>query len=1009
MKKILSRCLIGLTATCALALTISTLSLAWFKAPGGTTDKETIDGEVGLRSYFYTGDGSENRPFEIVSPVHFYNLTRLQNLGVFPQKRYFRMGHVFEGDSFPSCINRYNNDGTPVKEAFLDMGTFSANTRVLPIGGEGAPFVGEFNGYGIPIRNLKVQGNPEDIGVFGYVSFEGKVDGLVCENLEIHSLGYSNTPPDSSTELFGQDIDDIFTNAAEKYLAKDTSLDFYDNEDLGNELKHLKHLNGLAPTTINGINHVDKRISSTSTVYNGYFLPTFPSSGNVDFKYSWKSSSSLLRKCTVEDKQNGLQIADADISKAVVVDMEALSVSSESIEDKGFNCGKDMQVDARLSLIASVQIGGFTYSRVIQSYKVEFYSKSTTWSEGGYGMTIFCDYIDTGSTTDKPTNYHHGNNIGFLAGHVDGSVTNSYVYKGKMYMNDSASCHEIETESETGLIGEVGTNVVNSLDPDFGLTSHGDTGVINFTKIYGKIREDFDPGDTIYVGHDPISGRYYASYQNHRNMDSFNLFSDYLRHMDNSTHDYITRVDSNKGGIDHLEEGDDTLWHQYTLPANSSVPLDFQSVDFLWNRVIQDEENADRGLGVFKIVSSYNSGAINGAYGNYMYANMGECYIRPTSPKTKVYFSTAEYDHTIPDQPAWGTENGQIDPLRPTNLPSYSDERSFEYPFSRDYNYCFELDLAQIGTTGGKNYMYNTDSEYLTNYLKYQLIDKFGGPITPGNPRFGFMFRSSENEQLNALTYYMPLQKPGNKRNYGTSQEPVYYPSNSIVFEIANENGANVSVIGNGANISIYSYNPESSSQDVTKVRTMMSSNRNDSNVNVDYHRYFTYNAATGETGTECETISANNMADGDALYAHIFKLPKGHYVLGASDTNTTAKVYFLAVQGQTDASLGDNDQASVGNAVTDVDFLLAAPTLANYPSSLSRAEFNFRSNFDTSLNRLFEVTTKEVSGVNYLSFEFVDNPQFVTYLLLNSRGNSHVYYLNDTRVDRAQYVVPRV
>ena len=1006
MKKTTFRTLLTLACTGFVAVCLSTASLAWFTTPGGKTDKETLDGEVGLRGYFYTGDGSEENPFEIVSPNHFYNLTRLQNLGVFPEKRYFRMGHMFDGDTYPSCINRYDVDGNPIKEQFLDMGSFSTNTKVLPIGGEGAPFVGTFNGYGMPIRNLKVQGNPEDIGVFGYVSYEGNVDGLVCENLEIHSLGYTNNPADDSTELFGQDIDDVFTTAADKYMAKETSLAFYDNESQNDRVKQLKHLNGLNPTTLTTINSVEKRLSETSTVYNGFFLPTYPTSGNDNFTYSWKSSSSLLRKCTAEDKVNGLDIDDSQIANAVVIDMDSLRTSSESEDEKGFNCGLDMQVDARLSLIASVQIGGFNYSRVIQSYKIEFYSNSKTWSEGGYSASIFCDYVDTGSTQDTPTNYHHGNNIGFLAGHVDGRLTNSFVYKGKLYMNDSNDCHEIKTESESGLIGEVGTNVVNHLDPDWGLVAHGDTGVMNFTKIYKKIRGDFAGGENTYAGYSSSAGKYYVSYQDVRNTESFNLYSQYLRHMAGDSTDYFTKVGGDHG-ISTLNPGDDILWHAYRVP--NSVPNGFNSVDFLWNSVIQDEPNADRGLGVFKIVSSYNGPAKTENYGLHMYDNMGECYINQTSQRTKVYYSTAEYVHDdvkYPNQPAWGDDTGQVQPLRATTLPSYSDTKSFEYPFSRDYNYVFEMDLSQMGLTGGKNYMSNTDSEYLTNYLSSILIDKYGGPITPGNPRFGFMFRSSDNELLNYLQYYMPLKQPGDKRAFTVNDTTKYYPTNSIVFDIENENGANVSVVANGADVSIYSYNPDVSTNDKQKLYTMKSSNISAT----DSHRYFKYNAATGVTGTETEIYSENNMGDNNCLYAHIFKIPKGHYVLGSSIKDTTANLFYLAVQGQTDATIGDNEQAAIGNAVVDADFLIEAPTIQNWPSALSKAEFNFASNYDTSKNTVFEVNTKyiESEAKNYLALNFIDNPRFVDYLFLNARGQTHIYYLNDVRTDRAQYVVPR-
>ena len=61
-----------------------------------------------------------------------------------------------EGVACLRCINRYDDQGNPIYEDFLDMGTFSSQYDVHSIGGEFAPFVSEINGNGIPIRNLKV-------------------------------------------------------------------------------------------------------------------------------------------------------------------------------------------------------------------------------------------------------------------------------------------------------------------------------------------------------------------------------------------------------------------------------------------------------------------------------------------------------------------------------------------------------------------------------------------------------------------------------------------------------------------------------------------------------------------------------------------------------------------------------------------------------------------------------------------------------------------------------------
>ena len=1067
MKKGLIGRIVGIGMVSLSALAVAVASIAWFAMPDKSSEK-SLNGEIGLRGYFYDGDGSEEKPFEIVNPIHFYNLCRLQNLGLFPEKKHFQIGHNFDDvlvdPNDPSkgyvglaCINTYE-DGEPVYDYFLDMEDMSNSSRILPIGSEGTPFVGNFNGYGMPIKNLKVSGNPEDVGVFGYVSYEGKVEGLVCEDLEVHSLGYTNSPADNSTDLFGRDIDDIFSNASDN-ITKAMNLTFYDNNAAGTQedptATQLKAPNGLKGKYINYINShgneingdiyekvayaTDGNAKTYSTYYNGYFLPTFPTASDVttpdgkQFEYRWKTSSSTLKQCTVEHKEAGLDIADSDIKNAIVIDMADLEASSSDSSERGFNCGQDMQVDARLSLIASIDIDGFTYSRVIQSYKVEFYSNSTTYEEGRYSLSIFCDYVDQGVSGDKATNYHHGNNVGFLAGHVDGTITQSYVYKGKLYLNDGTGCQAIKSESESGLIGEIGTNVINMLDPDFNKTVHSDTGVMNFTKIYNNIRRDFTLDDFrtetgVWGGYYDSVGKSYVSYHYQR-AATFDLFSDYLRHMNTAEGEYITKVAGTMG----YGTGQDRLWHKLIgsqIPS-SSVPDSYNSVDFIFNSVIQDEEDKDRGLGVFKIVSTYNEAAIRDGYSSHLYDNMGECYIVNSSiAKSKVYFSTAEYRYKkmnesgqwvdMPTQPAWGRDTGLIDPLMPTTLPSYSTDTSFEYPFSRDYNYLFELDLTQ--ETGGKNYMSNTDSEFLTNYLESVLIDKYGGSIAWGNPRFGFMFRSSENDLLNALSSYMPLGAPGSKRNFGTEQEPLYYPEKSITFKIENENGANVSVVANNADVSIYSFDSSTSSGGTTKICTMMSGNRNSSEPDgtignlpedIDHHRYFTYNALTGETGTESVIYGAGEdetsyMLDNNALYAHIFKLPKGEYAIGSSSGNATANIYFLAVQGQTEGTIGDAEKANVGNAVTDVDFLLAEPTLADYPSTLSAALFSFKSEFNSSVNKVFQVDVKTIDSHKYVSLIFEDNPQYVTYLLTLSREHNHIYYINNVEIDRAQYVVPR-
>ena len=704
---------ISLISTSLAVVGLSAFTLAWFNGPNVESTDNFLNGEIGLRNYFYQGDGTQESPYEIVQPIHYYNLTRLQNLGVFPKKTYFRVGSVFEieGQECIRCISGYDEQGDPIFADYLDMGDFSSRYDVHTIGGEFAPFVSEIDGNGLPIRNLKVLGNPEDVGVFGYVAHSGVVKNMVFDNLEVTSLGYNNDHTKNDYLLFSQNIEDIFHSAS--YLATGTSLTLYDHNSTTDDYdaKNLKKLNGANGTQLTQINSDDNTISGTK-YFNGYFKPTFPEVENDPFTYSIMSSSSLI-----------VPVENLAIEGSSPTDLTFdFTPLYDSID---FNKGKEYQANAKIYLVASTKVDGVSFSRVIQSYTIEIYSKSTKYEDGGYVASIFCDYIDQGEANDKVTGYHHGVNVGLVAGHVDGSMKDCYVYNGTLTFNETGY-HPVYAETDTALVGEVGKNVKNNMDPDIGLVVNGDIGIMNFSKIYGLIRSDSVGGTSVMAGKKiPEGGTSfvnYLSYKNFINPTSIDMFADYLRYYDGlkDEYEFISGTGTNVG---------DGVWHSYNIPNN--VPNDFNTVDFLWNRVVEDEDDVDRGLGVFKIVSTYNADAKNNPdrYGAYMVNNIGNCRIvnEATNPKEKVIFSTAEYDHSKenPDNYLWNSVLDDM-PKRATTLPSYSDVLSFEYPFSRDFDYCFELDLRDIEKAQGNDYMYNTDSGFLSNYLSSKLIDKYG-------------------------------------------------------------------------------------------------------------------------------------------------------------------------------------------------------------------------------------------------------------------------------------------
>ncbi len=98
-------------------------------------------------AYFAGGDGSNEDPYIIKSPVHFYNLAWLQYLG------YFNLGS-------------YINNGRAQSFFKLDFDGDNLNLSGLalpPIGTREYPFIGYFNGNGKTISNFTVSNSKTDL------------------------------------------------------------------------------------------------------------------------------------------------------------------------------------------------------------------------------------------------------------------------------------------------------------------------------------------------------------------------------------------------------------------------------------------------------------------------------------------------------------------------------------------------------------------------------------------------------------------------------------------------------------------------------------------------------------------------------------------------------------------------------------------------------------------------------------------------------------------------------
>lgn len=928
---------------------------AWFRVSLPTVqDDQTVGGGVGLRTYFYQGNGTEENPYEIVSPIHFYNLTRLQNLGIFEKKTYFTVGHIFDEELGYQCMLP-GEDGEMEYTSYLDMSSMQS-IAMPPIGEEGTPFYGSFNGHNVPIVNLKISGYPEDIGVFGYVAANASVENLVLKDLTIDSYGYDSSK-NHVDQLFGSDIDDIFAAETERF-ARDGGVKLHYN---GSEID-LKNPSGLGATSYSRINSSEHLISIDDKDYSDFYFTNYLPTG-TPFNYYWRFSTGIIEKVEAEGEER----ARINFSKLE--------------ESEEFNTN-DVYVDTRISLIASITIDGYAYSRVVQTYLCKIRSNASTYDEGNYGMTMYCDFV-----AGDHTNYHHGNNIGYIAGHVDGSLNNCFLYNGTLNLNNGGLT-SIKSESQTGLVGEIGASVFNDISPDIALQLHGETGVMNFSKVYGVIRDNYAVGANAWGSYTMIGGTKYSytSYDD-KLKDVDNLYREYLRYDASSSRHLITKSQSELSSSGDVRVTNDNFKY-------------INSVDFLNNKVIADEEGKDRGLGVFKIATNYNATTLTeDNLGTEFARDIGASRIlNEAEAKTKVYYSTAEIDHTkFGTGYTWNALANQLDNIG--TEPSWSSVNTFSPLYQRDFDYIYEMDLADIDNTHGNNYFYNTSSPFLANYLSNRLIDKYGASITPGTQRFGFMFRSSENEILNGLSSYMPVGRPSQKFAFQTDTSSAYYPSNTIILKIENPNGANVSVVGNNDDISVYSFNSGTSTSDFVKKYTMHSgpsayqklyhNNENEAN---DMCRYFKYDAASGTTGSKAVDrydSDAGSLRRSGKLFAHIFKLPQGEYCIGAA--SGTANIYFLAAQGQDDGTIGSSDSPMMDSSITNVDFLL------NNPIDNTRDQYNLS---QVSMAIEFNIANGSfIADSSTGTFKMIfdeTSARFVDYLLIMDKKKTPYYVIDN-------------
>ena len=850
-------------------------------------------GEVSLRSYYESGSGTEDDPFIITRPRHLYNLSRLQGLGVYGEKTYFQLGKVdlggVDSNGVPMC---YADDSSNVKKPYLDMSDSDRDTNPInAIGSEALPFYGEFDGQNVEIKNLNVYANPQDAGLFGYTAHGSEVHNLFLSNVTIHALGYTS-------------------DYADLYSPEST---------IGNNAYFSYNPNDSSPV-VNFVNGFE------NTEYAYFFADN-------DFHYTAQGSSPTPTVSIIapSNSYTFTSLLSGDLitmnnNNQIVPNLDRIFEffgEKKAEQDAKF----PLQASSSASLIvSSVDRYGQKHSKVLLNLEFDFTLESDSANFISMGVHLAGD---------------HGNNIGLIAGHCDGTIYDCYVYNGSFEMNNGGQGYSnLENGSNLGLIGLVGGTVQNILanESDVGAKEGKNIGVLDFTTIYKDIIDN-----NSFVGSHAATGGVSAGVT--FTPVSTTKYMQYLRYFDGQ---YITKQTS--------------------------------SVAFKGRSIITNTD-----LGVFTVATDPQTG--EGTYsGDHLDQSLVLTEDLTINDNYYIYYSTGEYNKAYHTRHGGSSFDNYIASYNTNNAASSEshilqghhfprkDEvtrESFETREARQ-NYFVRFQLDPNYRKGKGFYFSDLDTDtdsgaFMANYFNYKLVDQNGYHIPINTNKCGVMLKTNLRQEVSNLSASFGL--PDLTKTMGNDYTRSYclqdaegnrYVGNMINFEIKNDL-ANVTVIAapsdhsKPAALGVYKLDNSDFSGVYDDTYTLEFTQKYN---NPDYAffmpddnhlTYFDYrvNGTTnkGEIGTYSNAgtftvannasnatvakehgITEHNYISGKTrLFAHTFCLPRGRYCIGSASSGSQCvpKVYYLCAQGQDDGQFDFDDTVfSSTDRVENVDFI---------------------------------------------------------------------------------------
>lgn len=916
-------------------------------------------GEISLHSYYECGSGTELDPFVITRPRHLYNLSRLQGLGIYGEKTYFKLGKVNLNDVNSSGIPMCYVGESDTQKPYLDMSDTYSNYSKNPInaiGSEAMPFYGVFDGQNVEIKGLTVYASPEDAGLFGYTARGSVVKNLFLDDITINAMGYT----DNYEDLYDSN------STLKNYVSFE-----YDADGDSSTKTDITTYHSSSPLTLMKESHFAVKYSKT--VYNEQSqqneeVSCFEYNPDLTIEGSTPLPSvSIVHPNNNVDEEGELITSDDEplneyypllSGELIKIDANNNLVPDMDNVIKFFNskrpaAGSEKEDDAypiQTSATASIVVSnidelGLKHSKVLLTLKFVFTL--------GTKSSPFINMVVQPGTP-------HTNNIGLVIGHCDGAASDCYVHKGTFVMNNGDAVagtnnefNNIGNGSSIGLIGLVGDAVENAASQQINdaIGAGLETGVLDFTSVY-----------------DSIIDSSVDEQQNKTSSNSFYNSSNYagggVTYKPITTSDYITYL--RKNGNTYVTKEEDAI----SFKGQEVVT----STDLGVFTVATDTGTS--GLGIYAGTSLQNSLvkkesnlAIDGKY--YIYYSMGE-YNKAYNDTYHSSIKFSDYLTSInSDKPSYL--------LKGNHLPNKDniDKESFLVREQRqNYVFRFTLDSTTYRHDNGfyfSDVNLNSDGgAFVANYFSKKLVNRDNVNLSVTDPECGVMIRGADTLEIENLdcSFELPDFSGGARPSAKVFKEKKYV-ENTVNFEITT-NYANVTVIAastdptKSSSLCVYpvndndftgspypqynnnSYNPDFAFFMPKDNQLTYFDYKIDSNVvagrkgkigiyNSDYpdnpndpEKFEEAKASTNATVVDKYGYNVNNehgySSGKTRMFAHTFYLPKGRYCLGSNTNNNSnyakSKVYYICAQGQEAGNIGHSNTAFDMDKVEKIDFV---------------------------------------------------------------------------------------